>query len=152
VLDGFLGSGTTVIAAERTGRRCYGLELDPLYVDTVVRRWQAFTRERAYHAITGKCFNELEAAAKSDEHERRQLRSRLPEAEPVVINENGRRRKATKLQVIVKQMVNKAAQGDHRSIQLLMAFTERHQLTGRDGKPLTVVELLAAISPISHED
>jgi Family of unknown function (DUF5681) len=73
-------------------------------------------------------------------------------AEPVVINENGRRKKATKLQVIVKQMVNKAAQGDHRSIQLLMAFTERHQLTGRDGKPLTVVELLAAIGPISHED
>jgi hypothetical protein len=40
VLDPFLGSGTTVIAAERTGRRCCGLELDPLYVDTIVRRWQ----------------------------------------------------------------------------------------------------------------
>jgi len=38
VLDGFLGSGTTVIAAERTGRRCYGLELDPAYVDTIIRR------------------------------------------------------------------------------------------------------------------
>ena len=45
VLDAFLGSGTTVIAAERTGRRCYGLEIDPLYVDTIIRRWQAFTRE-----------------------------------------------------------------------------------------------------------
>jgi len=43
VLDGFLGSGTTVIAAERTGRRCYGLELDPGYVDTIIRRWQALT-------------------------------------------------------------------------------------------------------------
>jgi DNA modification methylase len=41
VLDAFLGSGTTVIAAERTGRRCYGLELDPAYVDTILRRWQA---------------------------------------------------------------------------------------------------------------
>ena len=40
VLDGFLGSGTTVIAAERTGRRCYGLELDPGYVDTIIRRWR----------------------------------------------------------------------------------------------------------------
>jgi len=49
-LDGFLGSGTTVIAAERTGRRCFGLELDPLYVDTVVRRWQTFTRNDARHA------------------------------------------------------------------------------------------------------
>ena len=43
VLDAFLGSGTTLIAAERTGRRCYGLELDPAYVDTIVRRWQALT-------------------------------------------------------------------------------------------------------------
>ena len=63
VLDGFLGSGTTVIAAERTGRRCYGLELDPLYLDTIVRRWQAFTRERAHHALTGRSFDEVEAEA-----------------------------------------------------------------------------------------
>jgi DNA modification methylase len=40
ILDAFLGSGTTVIAAERTGRRCYGLELDPTYTDTIVRRWR----------------------------------------------------------------------------------------------------------------
>ena len=43
VIDSFLGSGTSVIAAERTGRRCYGLELDPTYVDAIVRRWQRFT-------------------------------------------------------------------------------------------------------------
>jgi DNA modification methylase len=61
ILDAFLGSGTTVIAAERTGRRCYGLELDPVYVDTVVRRWQAYTGERARHAVTGRFFDELEA-------------------------------------------------------------------------------------------
>jgi hypothetical protein len=60
VLDGFLGSGTTVIAAERTGRRCFGLELDPLYVDTVVRRWQTFTRNDARHASSGRSFAELE--------------------------------------------------------------------------------------------
>src|SRR5947208_15884018 len=39
VLDAFLGSGTTLIAAERTGRNCRGLELDPAYVDTAIRRW-----------------------------------------------------------------------------------------------------------------
>src|SRR6267143_600939 len=61
VLDAFLGSGTTVIAAERTGRRCYGVELDPVYVDTIVRRWQAYTGERARHAISGRFFDELEA-------------------------------------------------------------------------------------------
>ncbi len=60
VLDGFLGSGTTVIAAERTGRRCYGLELDPLYVDTVVRRWQAFSGESARNAVTNQIFDELQ--------------------------------------------------------------------------------------------
>ena len=61
VIDGFLGSGTTVIAAERTGRRCYGLELDRVYVDTIVRRWQSFTGESARHAVTGRLFNDVEA-------------------------------------------------------------------------------------------
>ena len=60
VLDSFLGSGTTVIAAERTGRRCYGLEIDPLYVDTIVRRWQAFTRNAAIHSESGRSFAEIE--------------------------------------------------------------------------------------------
>ena len=66
VLDPFLGSGTTVIAAERTDRRCYGLELDPLYVDTIVRRWQAFTRGTARHAANGKTFDEIQAAREAD--------------------------------------------------------------------------------------
>ena len=59
VLDGFLGSGTTVIAAERTGRRCCGLELDPAYVDTIVRRWQALTGGSADHAVSGRSFDDL---------------------------------------------------------------------------------------------
>src|SRR5262249_50837669 len=62
VLDPFLGSGTTVIAAQRTGRRCYGIEIDPIYVDTIVRRWQEFTRDTARHATSGKTFDELKAA------------------------------------------------------------------------------------------
>jgi len=59
VLDGFLGSGTTVIAAERTGRRCYGIELDPAYIDTIVRRWQALTGGSADHAVSGRSFDDL---------------------------------------------------------------------------------------------
>jgi DNA modification methylase len=47
VLDLFLGSGTTVIAAERTGRVCYGVELDPHYCRVVIARWEAFTGLRA---------------------------------------------------------------------------------------------------------
>jgi DNA modification methylase len=57
VLDPFLGSGTAVIAAERSGRRCYGLELDPLYVDTIIRRWQRQTKLDAVHVDTGDTFN-----------------------------------------------------------------------------------------------
>ena len=58
VLDAFLGSGTTLITAERTGRNCRGLELDPAYVDTAIRRWQALTGERARHAGSGRLFEE----------------------------------------------------------------------------------------------
>jgi DNA modification methylase len=59
VLDAFLGSGTTLIAAERVRRRCYALEIDPLYVDTAIRRWQAYTGEAATHAATGRSFDEI---------------------------------------------------------------------------------------------
>lgn len=47
VYDPFLGSGTTLIAAETEGRYCYGLELDPLYCDVIVKRWEDFTGEKA---------------------------------------------------------------------------------------------------------
>lgn len=59
VLDSFLGSGSTVIAAERTGRICYGMELDPLYVDTAIKRWQRHTGDHAIHAGSGKRFDEI---------------------------------------------------------------------------------------------
>jgi DNA modification methylase len=68
VLDGFLGSGTTVVAAEKTGRRCYGLELDPAYVDVSVRRWQAYTGAAARHSETGLTFNET-CASRNKNHE-----------------------------------------------------------------------------------
>ena len=50
VLDTFLGSGSTLIACERTGRICYGMELEPLYVDIARMRWESFTGERAKRA------------------------------------------------------------------------------------------------------
>jgi DNA modification methylase len=59
VLDPFLGSGTTLIAAQRAGRRCFGMELDPLYVDVTIRRWQAFSGESARHAATGQIFGDV---------------------------------------------------------------------------------------------
>ena len=58
VLDTFCGSGTTLMAAERVGRRAYCLELEPRYVDIAIRRWQAFTRRDAIHSKTGCTFDE----------------------------------------------------------------------------------------------
>jgi hypothetical protein len=58
VLDTFCGSGTTLMAAERVGRRAYCLEIDPCYVDVTIRRWQAFSRRDAIHTQTGSTFDE----------------------------------------------------------------------------------------------
>jgi len=63
VLDGFLGSGTTVIAAERTGRRGFGTEFDPAYVDTIIRRWQKLTGDVARHIECGRTFDDLACEA-----------------------------------------------------------------------------------------
>lgn len=59
VFDPFMGSGTTMIAAERVGRVCRGIEIDPLYVDTIIRRWQVYTGEKAVHATTGIRFDDV---------------------------------------------------------------------------------------------
>jgi DNA modification methylase len=60
VLDPFLGSGSTLMAAERTGRICRGMEIDPLYVDVAIRRWRRMTGGEAIHAVSGVEFGTLE--------------------------------------------------------------------------------------------
>ncbi len=47
ILDLFLGSGSTLIAAEKTGRICYGMEIDPKYVDVILKRWEDYTGKQA---------------------------------------------------------------------------------------------------------
>ena len=59
VLDLFGGSGSTLIAAEKTGRKARLAELDPKYVDVIVRRWQDFTGQDAVHEESGRTFNEM---------------------------------------------------------------------------------------------
>lgn len=61
VLDAFLGSGSTLMACERTGRRCRGIEIDPLYVDTAIRRWQKYTGGEAVCLADGRTFAQHEA-------------------------------------------------------------------------------------------
>jgi DNA modification methylase len=62
VLDPFGGSGTTIIAAEKTGRRARAIELDPKYVDVAVRRWERYTGRSAVLDGTGQTFEDVEAA------------------------------------------------------------------------------------------
>lgn len=61
VLDGFVGSGTTLLAADRTGRVGYGIELDPRYVDVALRRMLEHTGLDAIHVASGKPFEEITA-------------------------------------------------------------------------------------------
>jgi DNA modification methylase len=67
IYDPFSGSGTTLIAAEMSGRICYGLELSPAYVDVVVRRWQDFTGRSATHQASGQSFDECAARQDQDQ-------------------------------------------------------------------------------------
>jgi DNA modification methylase len=59
IYDPFLGSGTTMIAAEQTGRRCFAMELNPIYVDVCIRRWQAFTGKTAILVGDGRDFQAI---------------------------------------------------------------------------------------------
>jgi DNA modification methylase len=60
ILEPFGGSGSTLIACEKTGRLCRAIELDPLYVDVIVRRYQEVTGQRVRLDRSGKTFDELE--------------------------------------------------------------------------------------------
>ncbi len=60
-VEPFGGTGSTLMGAERTGRRCYTMELTPAYVDVIVRRWQNYTGKKAVHAETGRLFDDCAA-------------------------------------------------------------------------------------------
>jgi hypothetical protein len=66
VLDVFLGSGTTIMAAEKVGRRGFGLEYEPAYVDVAIRRWQAYTRADAVLVDDGRTFDDVAAERLSE--------------------------------------------------------------------------------------
>lgn len=59
IIDAFMGSGTTILAAERTKRIAYGMDIEPKYIDVAVRRWEAMTGKRAMLAETGETIAEL---------------------------------------------------------------------------------------------
>ena len=70
VLDGFAGSGSTLIAAERTGRRGFGIELDPKYVDVAIERYERLTGHSVVHAASGTTFAEIRPSRRSTDTSR----------------------------------------------------------------------------------
>lgn len=73
VLDCFGGSGTTLIAAEKSGRRARLLEYDPAYCDTIVRRWETFTGKQATLVATGELFEDVEELRSNEPEEKEQV-------------------------------------------------------------------------------
>jgi hypothetical protein len=73
VLDPFLGSGSMLIAAEKTGRRCRGLELDPLYIDVILRRYKAVAGWPVVLESTGETYDELAVRRRHDAENRPSL-------------------------------------------------------------------------------
>lgn len=69
VLDSFLGSGSTLIACEKAKRICYGIELEPLYIDTAIRRWQELTGKEAVRADGGATYNQLLSSKQEATHD-----------------------------------------------------------------------------------
>jgi DNA modification methylase len=63
VLDSYLGSGTTILSAERTGRRCFGIEIDPVYIDTSIMRWERMAGREAQNA-QGQTFAQVKQERK----------------------------------------------------------------------------------------
>ena len=80
VLDPFCGSGTILIAAERTGRKARALEIDPVYVDVAIRRWEALTGKSAT-LVSGETFEEIA--------ERRTAETHIPQAEATTLPQIG---------------------------------------------------------------
>ena len=70
ILDSFLGSGTTLIAAEQSGRRCYGVEIDPGYIEVIIKRFQKISDLPVIHQQTGLSFAELkkQRSTQTEEH------------------------------------------------------------------------------------
>jgi DNA modification methylase len=82
VLDVFLGSGTTIMAAEKIGRRGFGMEYDPAYVDVAIRRWQTYSRADAVLVGDGRTFDEIAAERVGESAPQDPTTSESPKAEP----------------------------------------------------------------------
>ena len=84
-----------MIAGEQIGRVCYGMELEPIYVDTIIRGWQAFTRQSAAQELTGCTFKELQEDAVNDKSKSEETKTQVADAGPKGQSVNRSRRPRT---------------------------------------------------------
>jgi DNA modification methylase len=85
VLDAFSGSGTTLMAAEKTGRRVFGIELDPHYADATIRRLAEVHGLKAIHADLKRTFESISAKhapIRSKDHDNKAKQDRIPQGDP----------------------------------------------------------------------
>jgi DNA modification methylase len=78
VFDPFLGSGTTLLAAERTERRCIGVEISPAYIDVAIRRWEALTGQNAIHLQSGETFQQRTISLAAEDHDQQSSNESAP--------------------------------------------------------------------------
>jgi DNA modification methylase len=89
VLDPFGGSGSTLVAAHKTGRRGYLAELDPIYVDRIIRRWQAYAKDDAILASSGETFDDISKSRKNENAEIGVGPDRNVDGSPIVARTDG---------------------------------------------------------------
>jgi hypothetical protein len=94
IYDGFIGSGTTLIAAETCGRVGLGIEIEPRYVDVSIRRWQNFTGQKAVLDGAGKSFEEIAAERNEKRNALERTTVESPKISPAPANSPGRRDKS----------------------------------------------------------
>jgi DNA modification methylase len=112
VLDPFMGSGSTLIAAEKVGRCARGIEIDPLYVDAAVRRWERWTGEEARLEADGRTFGEIAAERDEEAGDERWRRRPWPERADRAISTGAFRQSQW-----AAQKAQDCGRGDHRGLQ-----------------------------------
>ena len=153
VLDPFCGSGSTIIAAEKTGRRGRGIEIDPQYVDVIVRRWQQYTGKMARLCENNEAFEDVAASRGVDaDNDRADYRTRFKKGQsgnprgrpkgrkntatlvrdvfykPVPVKDGSGRRTMPKIALAMEVCLNNACKGDVKSFVKIMEWADKFGL------------------------
>ena len=162
VLDTFCGAGTSILAAERVGRRAYALEFEPRYVDVAIRRWQSFTGRDAILAEAGITFDELaqdrdrqRKAAGSHVGARRVQWSVNQNPEPTKAMMTTKSATASRLAIpdssLVSLATRKGRPRGQRNVRTVVTELLKERIKIREGDKARTVSMLDAICAPNHQ-